>query len=200
MIITIPFNSIYLKKKYKMKDKDIKRLTKEALPKLVERLSMDSRIEGIEIFSNMDLSLELGLSSKLKIIKSNTENLNKAEDVILNYISKSQSNHEIIVIYNPLFPFISIRKIEILFQRVGNGFANSGIGSYFDAQGLNDQNLTKIGDRGIFAVINKAKFLRERLRLISPLDAVSLSALELVSLRSEEDYELYGLIVNAGLV
>lgn len=90
MIITIPFNSIYLKNKYKMDVKDIKRLTKEALPMLVERLSMDRRVEGIEVFSNIDLSLELGFSSKLKIIKSNTEKMNKAEDVILNYISKSQ--------------------------------------------------------------------------------------------------------------
>ena len=88
MIITIPFNSIYLKNKYNMEDKDIKRLTKEALPMLVERLSMDSRVEGIEVFSNMDLSLELGLSSKLKIIESNTEKINKAEDVIKNYILK----------------------------------------------------------------------------------------------------------------
>jgi hypothetical protein len=200
MIITIPFNSIYLKNKYKMDAKDIKRLTKEALPMLVERLSMDRRVEGIEVFSNIDLSLELGFSSKLKIIKSNTEKMNKPEDVILNYISKSQCKKEIIVIYNPLFPFISIKKIEILYQRVKNGFANSGVGSYFDAQGLCDENMVKISDRGIFAVINKMKFLQEGSRLISPLDTVGLSALELVSLRSEEDYELYGLIVNSGIV
>lgn len=60
--------------------------------------------------------------------------------------------------------------------------------------------MAKISDRGIFAVINKMKFLQEGSRLISPLDTVGLSALELVSLRSEEDYELYGLIVNSGLV
>jgi hypothetical protein len=183
-----------------MQDSDIKRLTMEVLPMLVERLSMDSRVDGIEIFSDIDFSSELGLSSKIKIIRSNTEEMTRAEDVILNYITTTQCKQEAIVIYNPLFPFVSIKKIDFLFQRVNSGFANSGIGSYFDAQGLCDENMAKSSDRGIFSVINKTEFLRQGSRLISPADTVSLSALELVSLRSEEDYELYGLIVNAGLI
>ena len=167
---------------------------------LVERLSMDSRVDSIEVFSDMNFSLERGLSSKFTIIESNTEEMTKAEDVILNYISKTQSNQDVIVIYNPLFPFISIKKIEFLFQRVKNGYANSGVGSYFDAKGLYEEDTDKNNDRGIFSVINKAEFLRKHSRLISPIDTISLSALELVSLRCKEDYELYGLIVNAGLV
>jgi hypothetical protein len=199
MIITLPFNSEYLKNKYKMQDSDIKRLTKEALPMLVEKLSMDSRVDGIEIFSDIGFGLELGLSSKIKIIRSNTEGMTRPEDVILNYITTAHCKQEVIVIYNPLFPFVSIKKIDFLFQRVSSGFANSGIGSYFDAQGLCDENMAKSSDRGIFSVINKTEFLRKSSRLISPADTVSLSALELVSLRSKEDYELYGLIVNSGL-
>lgn len=167
---------------------------------LVERLSMDSRIDGIEVFSDVGFDLELGLSSKIKIIRSNTEEMTRSEDVILNYIATTQCKQEAIVIYNPLFPFISIKKIHFLFQRVTSGFANSGIGSYFDAQGLCDQNIAKSSDRGIFSVINKTEFLSQESRLIPPVDIVSLSALELVSLRSEEDYELYGLIVNSGLI
>ena len=200
MIITLPFNSKYLKNQYKMQDSDISRLTRDVLPMLVERLSMDSHIDGIEIFSDIDFSSELGLSSKIKIIKSNTEEMTVAEDVIVNYITTTQCKQETIVIYNPLFPFVSIKKIDFLFQRVSSGFANSGIGSYFDAQGLCDANMAKSSDRGIFSVINKVEFLRQGTRLISPADTVSLSALELVSLRSEEDYELYGLIVNSGLI
>lgn len=200
MIVVVPFNSKFLKKKYKKKDSDIKKLTIEVLPLLVERLSMDSRIDGIEIFSDIDFDLMLGLSSKIKIIKSNTEEMTRAEDVIVNYIMTTQCKQETIVIYNPLFPFVSIKKMDVLFQRVSNGFANSGIGSYFDGQGLSDENIAIRNDPGIISVINKTEFIRQGTRLISPADTVSLSALELVSLRSEEDYELYGLIVNAGLI
>ena len=200
MIVVVPFNSKFLKKKYRKKDSDIKKLTIEVLPLLVERLSMDSRIDGIEIFSDIDFDLMLGLSSKIKIIKSNTEEMTRAEDVIVNYIATTQCKQETIVIYNPLFPFVSIKKMDVLFQRVSNGFANSGIGSYFDGQGLSDENIAIRNDPGIISVINKTEFIRQGTRLISPADTVSLSALELVSLRSEEDYELYGLIVNAGLI
>ena len=49
-------------------------------------------------------------------------------------------------------------------------------------------------------MINKSEFMLKKNRLISPVDAVGLSALELVSLRVKDDYELYGLIVNSGLI
>lgn len=183
-----------------MQDPDINRLTMDVLPLLIDRLSMDSRIDGIDILSDSDFGLDLALSSKINIIHSNTETMTKAEDVILSYIQATQCAHDVIVIYNPLFPFISIEKIDYLFQRVSSGHANSGIGSYFDAVGLSDLNVLGSNDPGIFSVINKAEFLRQGLRLIPPADTLSLSALELVSLRLKEDYELYGLIVNAGLI
>ena len=200
MIVVMPFNTKFLKKKYKKQDSDITKLTDEVLPLLVERLSMDSRIDGIEIFSDIDFDSVLGLSSKIKIIKSNTEEMTVAEDVILSYIIATQCEKEIIVIYNPLFPFVSIKKMDILFKRVSNGFANSGIGSYFDDQGLSEKNIAARYDPGIISVINKSEFVRQGIRLVAPVDTVGLSALELVSLRSKEDYELYGLIVNAGLI
>ena len=200
MIVVVPFNSKFMKKKYNKQDADMKKLIGEVLPLLVERLSMDSRIEGIEIFSDTNFDAVLGLSSKIKIIKSNTDEMTVAENVIVSYINSTQCKQETLVIYNPLFPFVSIKKMDILFQRVSNGFANSGIGSYFDDQGLSDENITKRYDPGIISVINKKEFVRQGIRLLAPADTVSLSALELVSLRYEEDYELYGLIVNAGLV
>ena len=200
MIVVVPFNSKFLKKKYKKQDSDIKKLIGEVLPRLIERLSRDSRIDGIEIFSDINFDAVLGLSSKIKIIKSNTEEMMVAEEVIVSYIMSTQCKQETLVIYNPLFPFVSIEKMDILFQRVNNGLANSGIGSYFDDQGLSDENIATRYDPGIISVVNKTEFVRQGIRLVAPADTISLSALELVSLRSEEDYELYGLIVNAGLV
>lgn len=200
MIVVVPFNSKFLKKKYKKQDSDIKKLIGEVVPRLVERLSMDNRIDGIEIFADINFDKLVGLSSKIKIIKSNTEKMTVAEDVIVSYINSTQCKQATLVIYNPLFPFVSIKKMDTLFQRVSNGFVNSAIGSYFDHQSLNDEDMASNYDPGIISVINKAEFLCHGTRLIAPADTVSLSALELVSLRTEEDYELYGLIVNAGLV
>ena len=189
-----------MKKKYKKEDADISKLSYEVLPRLVQRLSMDSRVEGIEIFSDIDFSLTLGLSSKIKIIKSNTEKMTEAEDVILSYIAATNCEQQTLVVYNPLFPFVSIKKMDSLYKRVSTGAANCGIGSYFDDQGLNEKNIAERFDPGIISVINKSKFIQKKTRLIEPADTVSLSALELISLRSKQDYELYGLIVNAGLI
>ena len=95
---------------------------------------------------------------------------------------------------------MSIKKIKLIYDRVKDGYANSGLGTYYDSIGLTDLNNVKNIDRGIFSVINKSEFILKKTRLISPVDAVGLSALELVSLRVKDDYDLYGLIVNSGLV
>lgn len=200
MIVVVPFNTKFLMKKYKKEDSDISKLSYEVLPRLIQRLSMDSRVEGIEIFSDIDFSSKLGLSSKIKVIKSNTEKMTEAEDVIFSYITVTQCEQHTLVIYNPLFPFVSIKKMDSLFNRVSSGLANCGIGSYFDDQGLNKKNIAERFDPGIISVINKSEFIQKGTRLIEPADTVSLSALELISLRSKEDYELYGLIVNSGLI
>lgn len=189
-----------MKTRYNMLNSDIERLTKKVIPLTVERLSMDDRVQNIEIFSDIDFTFNLGLSSKVNIIKSNTDVIHNAPDVIKSYIELTKHNQNILVIYNPLFPFVSIKKIHYLFDRVKKGEANSGIGSYFDAQSINSDAISIVSDRGIFSIVSKEKFLERGIRLIEPIDTVSLSALELVSMRSREDYELYSLIVNAGLV
>ncbi len=182
-----------------MQDTDIDRFTRFVIPTLAGRLSMDYRVSGVEIFSDLDFISNIGLSSKIKYIKSNTESATRAEDVIEKYIAMTAEAQETVVFYNPLFPFVSINKIDYLFKRVSGGHANSGLGTYFDSQGLEDISLVKEADKGIFVVIDKSEFLRQGSRIMAPLDTISLSALELVSLRSEEDYELYGLISNSGL-
>ena len=200
MILTLPYNIRYLKNRYQLLDDDVERLTKKALPELIKRLSLESLVDQLDIFTDVEFNLELGLSSKINIIKSETDKLVRAEDVIESYINISNNEQEILVIYNPLFPFLSIRKIKFIYDRVKEGHANSGLGSYYDSIGLTDLNNVKNIDRGIFSVIKKSEFILKKNRLISPVDAIGLSALELVSLRVKDDYELYGLIVNSGLI
>jgi hypothetical protein len=200
MILTLPYNIKYLKNRYQLIDDDVERLTKKALPELIKRLSLESLVDQLDIFTDIEFNLELGLSSKINIIKSETEKLVRAEDVIESYINISNNQQEVLVIYNPLFPFLSIKKIKFIYDRVKDGHSNSGLGSYYDSMGLTDLNNVKNIDRGIFSVINKSEFILKKNRLISPVDTVGLSALELVSLRVKDDYELYGLIVNSGLI
>lgn len=196
----MPFNSKFLKQKYKKHDLDIKKLVVEVLPGLVERLSMDSRVDRIDIFSDLSFSQILGLSSKIRIIRSNTEQITVAERVIFSYIEATKCEEKTLVIYNPLFPFVSNEKIDFLYKRVRGGEVNSAIGSYSSEKALQKQELHAVNDPGIISVIDVKEFVKTGVRLVAPADTLSLSALELVSLRSEEDYELYDLIVNSGLV
>ena len=199
MILTLPLNLEYLKNRYKMGDKEINLLMKKVLPTLVKRLTSDDQVEKIEIFTDTGFNIDIGFSSKIVITKSFTENLTKGEDVIESYIKSKKCKQDVIVMYNPLFPFISIKKLKIVFDRVCRGEINSAIGAYHSAQGVYDQIAAKNIDKGIFSVINMSKFIEQKSRIITPIEIVGLSALELVSLRLEEDYDLYGLIINSGL-
>ena len=200
LIVVVPFNSKFLKQKYKKQDSDIKKLVTEVLPGLVERLSMDSRVQRIDIFSDLSFDQILGLSSKIRTIFSTTEQITVAEGVIFSYIEATRCQEETLVIYNPLFPFVSNEKINFLYHRVRAGEANSAIGSYFSEQALQKKDLDAVNDPGIISVIDVKEFVSNGVRLVAPVDTISLSALELVSLRSDEDYDLYDLIVNSGLV
>ena len=95
---------------------------------------------------------------------------------------------------------MSNEKIDFLYKRVRGGLANSAIGSYSSEKALQKQELHAVNDPGIISVIDVKEFVKTGVRLVAPADTLRLSALDLVSLRSEEDYELYDLIVNSGLV
>ena len=64
---------------------------------------------------------------------------------------------------------------------------------------LFENEFMEMFDIGIFSVFRVSNFKKNKQRIHKPVSAVGLKALELISLRQAEDYELCGLVINAGL-
>lgn len=198
MKIKIFTNEKYLSSRYEMSDETIRRFNSEVLHNLLNRLSMDSRVDLIEIFTNVSCENNLGFSSKLKRTIVNTENLRTyAELIDLCAISGSE---ELLIVYNPLFPFVSIDKIYFAYQKVMSGEFESAFGADAYYTGVINEQNAELMDVGIFSIFKIQNYQNTRRRIQIPALPVKLSALELISLREKDDYELYGLVVNSGLM
>ena len=200
MIITIFINKNYLEKKYNMSIELLNKFTFEVLPNLLNRLSMDSRVLSIEIYTNDSLDKNIGFGSKVKIIKIESANIVLYPELIDLSIKNKINNEDIIVIYNPLFPFLSLDKIHTAYQKIVNAefISSIGVDGYYKNTITNDN--VEFFDAGIFSIFRLASYKKTKRRVNQPILSVNLNALELISLREKDDYELYGLVVNSGLM
>jgi hypothetical protein len=198
MNIKIFTNKKYLASRYKMSNETIERFNAEVMPNLMNRLAMDSRIGSIQIYTNESNNSSIGFSSKLIQTVVDTDNIDSYAELI--DLCTAVDKDEVIVIYNPLFPFLSLDKIHLAYQQIISGKFESafGVDNYY-ARVVNDQNL-ELMDVGIFSIFKSKSFKNTRRRIHQPLLPVKLSAIELISLREKDDYELYGLVVNSGLM
>jgi hypothetical protein len=202
MIITMFVNKSYLQKKYNMSFELLNKFTYEVLPNLLNRLSTDSRVRNIEVYTNDSLNKNIGFGSKVKIVKIESSDIILYQDLIdLSIKNKSiNNNEEIIVIYNPLFPFLSLDKIDIAYRKIVNAeyVSSIGVDGYYTSTITN--NNAELFDAGIFSIFTLDSYKKSNRRVNQPILSVNLSALELISLREKGDYELYGLVVNSGLM
>ena len=200
MDINLFFNLNYIKKKYKNTDKNIEKYLSDVLPSIVNRISSDSRVNTIRILTQ-DLNEEnIGYGSKVKIIKFDSNNIENYNDLIKKFTNEIEIIDEVVVIYNPLFPFININKIYQAYQNIKNLEFDSSMGiDHFYSDSFDEKSLRKF-DKGIFNIFNKNDFKASNERLNGRVFSVNLSALELVSLRETEDYELFSLIINSGFI
>ena len=200
MRLLIPFNSDYLRKRYHLSLNKIDMLISSVMPDLTERLAMDRRIISIDVFSNVDLTQNLCLSTKITQIQSDTDNLITGEEVILRYFELSEPrDDDVCVLYNPMFPFISISKLENAYLSVKENSVSSAAGSFSTSLRSSDESLIRHSDHGIFSVFRESTFKKYNKRLVQPVDLHGLSAIESICLRTQDDYELFGLIKNSGL-
>lgn len=198
MKIKIFANKNYLTTQYEMSEETICRFNLEVLPNLMNRLAMDSRVELVEIYTNEPESTNIGFSSKLKRHIVGTDNIKSFAELI--DLCKVAEENQIIVVYNPLFPFISLDKIYGAYRQVVDGRYESAFGVYdYYAEEISDSNLESM-DLGIFSIFKADNFLKKKRRVLQPTKPIKLSAIELISLRQKDDYELYGLVVNSGLM
>lgn len=198
MKIKIFTNEYYLTSRYEMGDETIRRFNSEVLPNLLNRLAMDSRVDLIELFTNESSDINVGFSSKLKRNIVNTANIKTYAELI--DVCAASGGEELMIIYNPLFPFLSLDKIYLAHQKVISGEFQSafGVDKYYTGI-INDRNAESM-DIGIFSIFKMENFRNTRRRIQLPALPIKLSAVELISLREKDDYELYGLVVNSGLM
>jgi hypothetical protein len=193
-------NKNYLEKKYNMNFDLLNKFITEVLPNLLNRLSMDSRVFSIEIYTNDSLDKNIGFGSKVKIIKIESTNIQLYSELIDLSIESNDNKKDIIIIYNPMFPFLSLDKIYQSYEKILNKeFASSlGVDGYY-SNAITNSNV-EIFDAGIFSIFKISDYNKSKNRVNQPVQSVNLNALELISLREKDDYELYGLVVNSGLM
>ena len=198
MHILIPFNKNYLRKRYGMSTTFINKLGSVVMPNLLNRLSMDHRTKSIELFSDLEGGLLSGISRKISLYPSDTSKQTTAEKVIEFCFKNSKTESEISIFYNPLFPFVSIDKIEFGYNFLQNGSSSSAIGAFNTMLACNKPSIVKYTNQGIFRILKKKEFLANKKNLSIPVDIIGLSAVELISLRSGNDLDLFELIINSG--
>jgi len=200
MNILIPLNSKYLINRYSMGVNVVNQIINIVLPNLINRLSSDSRVHEIHIMSDLDFYKTSSPGSKIKYLKHDTGLSTESSKIISEFIKISNYSKEILIIYNPLFPFISVDKLYFGYESVKNKSCKSSIGAYSNEEMLEDLYLASKYDHGIFSIIRPSDFLKAGSRLLQPINVVNLDAINLVSLRSSNDYDLFELIVNSGMM
>ena len=199
MKIILLYNSAYISYRYNFDIKLLRKLEVTIFPDLVKRLSLESLVESIDIFSDIDFNNQNFNSSKINVYKSNTEIEDNVSIVFSKFFSIYEGHESTFVFLNPLFPFVSIEHLYEGYQNVNSGkysSASGGVSLGYD--NLYDKD--NIIDWGIFNVVKKDAFLESNSRLIDPTHVVKLSAVELISLRGYDDIDLYDLIVNSGML
>ena len=198
MNIVIPINSHYLKHRYQVDHNFLVLLENEVIPALVDRLSSDDRIFAIEIISDINFH-ELSESyCKLVANRADLSGHFEASEVARRIFEVRFSNDDILILLNPLYPFVKVDSINEAYVGVLHGKANSAIGALTSREAVGVSKTAPIEDIGIFTVFRKTFFETFGERVVPPVEMIGLNALELVSFRSKKDIELYELIVNSG--
>jgi len=183
---------------YNFPDSLIDKFLNEILPNLINRLSSDGRVHSIFLYSNDSLAQNVGYGSKIKTVKIDSADVSSFAGLVMLTLSEPVEN-DVVVFYNPLFPFVSVDKIFKAYQSVDQNNYASAMGIDHSYTHLFKHEFMEMFDIGVFSVFRVSNFKKDKQRMHKPISAVGLKALELISLRQAEDYELYGLVINAGL-
>lgn len=195
MRIFLPFNSKYFLARYL--DRGLtKKLEVEVIPDIIQRHGSSEHVKNIDIFSNINYS-EMELSStKVRYIKNNSYFGENFVELVDSYISVSSRNDEVLVYYNPLFPFVSLEKLMNAYDFVKENndcILNAKVGVF---SGDIKSQFVDLGAVSVFTY----KTLKKHGTRNSPCERdIELTALEMLCLRTSGDLELYDLIINSGL-
>ena len=201
MKILIPFNTKYLKKRYRTDEKRISQIVNMVIPDLLNRLSSDDRVSHISLVSDITLNDSWPLSTKIDYFFEDTSSLESRDEIISRYLSLNDAQFaEVLVVYNPLFPFISVSKLAFSVKNIELGHIDCVIGSFNTKLDESNNKIFSYVDIGAFSAFRVSRFESNEGVDISPFDVISLSASEIICLRGQDDFELYSLIKNSGFI
>jgi len=196
--IIIPFNSIYIKKKYGANHDFINLIKDVVIPSMINRFIRDNRVESIEIISDLKPSDTIHKNKKCHFqiidIGSNLSTNDVTKELLL--VRKFQT--EIVLQVNPLFPFISIDSLYHGFQSLVSGRNYSAVGSYINLSEVKNPVTIQQNDIGIFTGFTVSQFNSTFKRVSGPCEMIRLKAVEMISLRNYSDFKLFELVVNSG--
>ena len=198
MNILIPLNSLYLRKRYNASFEFLELLSKEVLPQVLDRFSADERVKSIEIISDMNLEHTCERYSKSILTKFDIGSVDESNVVVEKILAVRKIKSPIIVQANLLYPFISVNSLYRGFSSVKDGSVSSALASLTEIESESNSYIINKSDLGIFTVYRELVFKSSFNRVSAPTQMIGIRALEMISLRSEIDIELYELIINSG--
>lgn len=198
MNILIPLNSQYLRKRYNASFDFLELLSNEVLPKILDRFSTDERVISIEIISDMNLKHICERYSKTVLTRFDIGSVDESNAVVEKILAVRKIKSPIIVQANLLYPFISVSSLYQGFLSVKDGPVSSALGSLTEIVSETNSDIINKSDLGIFTVYRESVFKNSLNRVSAPTHMISIKALEMISLRSKIDIELYELIINSG--
>ena len=120
---------------------------------------------------------------------------NKVVETLL-AVRKMKSS--IVVQANLLYPFISVSSLNRGYLHVKGGAVSSALGSPVNIASESNLDVITKSDLGIFTVYRASIFKKSCNRVCPPVQMIGIKALEMISLRSKIDIDLYELVINSG--
>lgn len=194
MRIFLPFNSKYFLSHYP-DQKLVNKIEFEVIPDLIQRHSQNEYVKNIDIFSNNDFSELSSLSNKVRYVHNESYVGENFVDLVESYVNSSLNHDEVFVYHNPLFPFVSLKKVFTAFEFVKentNCILNGEFGIFLDLVGY--RNI----DIGAVSVFNFHTLKTLGSRDSNCNERIALTALEMLCLRCSDDLDHYNLIINSG--
>lgn len=198
MYILIPLNSSYLVKKYGFEKDFICFIKNKVIPSMINRFILDKRVKNIEIISDIDFSSVIDKNNKCKIQKMDIGSNLTTNEVTSKLLRLRKNSSDIVLQVNPLFPFISIESLQRAHECLSNGKCISAMGSYINYSSTENLDIITQGDIGILTAYRDSKFKSILKRVSPPCELIRLKAVEMISLRTSDDFKLFELVLNSG--
>lgn len=168
------------------------------IPDLVGRISRDNRVTSVELVSDFGFSSEAFGSNKVVAVRHVINTSLDANSVVSELIRIRKATSDVVLQYNPLFPFVSVDSMWKAYFAVQQGTAVSATGSFVDRASGGDVVAVKEHDLGIVNAYSVDNFRENGERITLPTRVIGLNALELIGLRNPKDLGIFELVRNSG--